>query len=37
MVDTLVDHYDYFSKYMDDFGNIKFSVDNNFDTTAQEF
>ena len=37
MVDTLVDHYDYFSKYMDEFGNIDFTIDNNFDTTAQEF
>lgn len=37
IVDTLVDNYDYLIKYADDFGSIDFSIDNNFDVTAQQY
>lgn len=37
VVDALVDNYDYLIKYADDFGSIDFSIDNNFDITAQQY
>ncbi len=37
VVNTLVDNYDYLIKYADDFGSIDFSIDNNFDITAQQY
>lgn len=37
VVDSLVSNYDYLVKYADSFGAIDFNIDNNFDTTAQQF
>lgn len=37
VVDSLVDNYNYLVQYADSFGAIDFSIDNNFDTTAQEY
>lgn len=37
VVDSLVDNYDYLVQYADSFGTIDFTIDNNFDTTAQQF
>lgn len=37
VVDSLVDNYDYLVQYADSFGAIDFTIDNNFDTTAQQF
>lgn len=37
IVDSLVSNYDYLVQYADSFGAIDFTIDNNFDTTAQEF
>ena len=36
-VDILTDNYDYLLQYADAFGAIDFTIDNNFDTTAQQF
>nr|DAM21874.1 MAG TPA: hypothetical protein [Caudoviricetes sp.] len=37
VVDSLVDNYDYLVQYADSFGAIDFTIDNNFDTTTQQF
>lgn len=37
VVDSLVSNYDYLVKYADSFGAIDFNIDNNFDTTTQQF
>lgn len=37
VVDSLVDNYNYLVQYADSFGAIDFTIDNNFDTTAQQF
>lgn len=37
VVDSLVDNYDYLLQYADSFGAIDFTIDNNFDTTTQQF
>ena len=37
VVNSLVDNYDYLVQYADSFGAIDFTIDNNFDTTAQQF
>lgn len=37
VVDSLVDNYDYLVQYADGFGAIDFTIDNNFDTTTQQF
>lgn len=37
VVQSLTDNYDYLLQYADSFGAIDFTIDNNFDTTAQEF
>lgn len=38
VVDSLVDNYDYLVQYADNsFGAIDFTIDNNFDTTTQQF
>lgn len=37
VVDSLVDNYDYLVQYVDRFGAIDFTIDNNFDTTTQQF
>ena len=36
-VDILTDNYDYLLQYADAFGAVDFTIDNNFDTTAQQF
>ena len=37
VVDSLVDNYDYLVQYANSFGAIDFTIDNNFDTTTQQF
>lgn len=37
VVDSLVDNYNYLVQYAYGFGAIDFTIDNNFDTTAQQF
>lgn len=37
VVNSLVDNYDYLVQYADSFGAIDFTIDNNFDTTTQQF
>lgn len=37
VVDSLVDNYDYLVQYADSFGAIDFTINNNFDTTTQQF
>ena len=37
IVDSLTANYDYLVQYADSFGAIDFSIDNNFDTTVQEY
>ena len=37
VVNSLVDNYDYLLQYADSFGAIDFTIDNNFDTTTQQF
>ena len=37
IVDSLTANYDYLLQYADSFGAIDFTIDNNFDTTTQQF
>lgn len=37
VVDTLTENYDYLINYANEFGAIDFTIDNNFDTTSQQF